>query len=688
MQSTMLFVLFCSTPLVKASALSAQIQTNPIEKVIEMMSELQQKIIGEGEAAQKVYDEFAEWCEDESKNLQFEIKTGKSQAEDLQSTIEKQVSDIKAGEDAIEELAKKIATAEEDLKAATEIREKEHGDFLAIEAELVDTVDALERAIGILEREMAKTGGAAFLQLSKANDIVAALKLLVQSAGISSSDGARLTAFLQSQQENGDDDAELGAPAPDAYKSKSGGIVDVLNDLLADAEGQLEDARKKESNLQNNYEMLKLELEDAIKFGNQEMDKTKKANAACEETKAEAEGELEVVNKDLAEDIKLLADTHQECMTKATDFEAETASRGEELKVIAQAKKIIIEATGGATAQTYSFLQVMAKSQLRTRADLANFEAVKYIQKLSKTMHSAALAQLANRMAAAARMGAAGGEDPFAKVKGLINDMIAQLMKEAEEEAAHKGYCDKEMAETKAKKEELTDEITALTTKIDKMSADSAKLKEEVAVLSKELADLEKSQREMDTLREEENTAYVKNKAEMEEGLEGIKLALKVLREYYAKGASFLQKAEGAAAGIIGMLEVVESDFAKGLAEIIAVEEAAAAAYEKQTKENEIAKTTKEQDVKYKTKEAKGLDKAVVEQTTDREGLQTELDAVLDYWSKIQEQCVAKVEPYEERKKRREAEIAGLKEGLAILEGEAALIQKSAVHHAALRRHQ
>merc|ERR1719331_2953209 len=514
-----------------------------------MMSELQQKIIGEGEAAQKVYDEFAEWCEEESKNLQFEIKTGKAQAEELTSTIEKAVSDIKANEAKIEELAAKISTAEADLKAATEIRNKENSDFLAVEAELVDTVDALERAIGILEREMAKTGGAAFLQLKNADNIVAALKVLVQSASISSADGARLTAFLQNQQENGDTDAEFGAPDPAAYKSKSGGIVDVLNDLLADAEGQLEDARKAESNLQNNYEMLKLELEDVMKFGNKEMDKTKKANAALAETKAEAEGDLEVTNKALAEDIKQLAETHQECMTKATDFEAETASRGEELKVLAQAKKIIIEATGGATAQTYSFLQLTATSRMRTRADLANMEAVKFVKKLSETMHSAALAQLANRMAAAARMGAAGGEDPFAKVKGLISDMIETLIKEAEADAAHKAYCDKEMSETKAKKEELTDEITALTTKIDKMSADSAKLKEEVAILSKELADLAKSQAEMDKLREEENTAYVKNKAEMEEGLEGIKLALKVLREYYAKGASFLQnvKAEGAA---------------------------------------------------------------------------------------------------------------------------------------------
>merc|ERR1719395_311362 len=384
----MLFSLLCGTALVTSNTASGQDQTNPVAKVIEMLGDLQQKIIKEGEVAQKEYDEFAEWCEEESKNLQFEIKTGKAQAEELTATIEKAVSDIKAGEEAIEELAAKVATAEADLKAATEIRDKEHADFLAIEAELVDTVDALERAIGILEREMAKTGGAAFLQLKNADNIVAALKVLVQSAAISSSDGARLTAFLQSRQESGDSDSEFGAPDPAAYKSKSGGIVDVLNDLLADAEGQLEDARKAESNLQNNYEMLKLELEDAIKYGGQEMDKTKKNNAACEEKKAEAEGDLEVTNKALAEDIKQLADTHQECMTKATDFETETASRAEELSVIAKAKKIIIEMTGGATAQTYGFLQLSSKSQLRTRVDLANFEALKYVQKLSKSMHS------------------------------------------------------------------------------------------------------------------------------------------------------------------------------------------------------------------------------------------------------------------------------------------------------------
>merc|ERR1719379_1223869 len=148
--------------------------------------------------------------------------------------------------------------------------------------------------------------------------------------------------------------------------------------------------------------------------------------------------------------------------------------------------------TGGAAAQTYSFLQV--ESRLTTRADLANFEAVKFVKNLAKKFGSVALAQLANRMSAAARLSAATGDDPFAKVKGLISEMIERLLKEAEEEAAHKGWCDKEMGETKAKKEELTTEITELTTKIDKMTAEAAKLREEVAILSKELADLEATQ--------------------------------------------------------------------------------------------------------------------------------------------------------------------------------------------------
>jgi len=264
-------------------------------------------------------------------------------------------------------------------------------------------------------------------------------------------------------------------------------------------------------------------------------------------------------------------------------------------------------------------------------------------------------------------------------VKDLIQGLLDKLIKEAEKEATHKAYCDKEMSETKVKKEDKEDEIAKLSAKIDKDSARSAKLKKQVAGLQKSLGDLAASQAEMDKLRLEEHDFYVAAKEETTKGLTGIQLALKVLRDYYSKDDKDHDAAEGAGSGIIGLLEVCESDFTKSLTELEATEETSAATYEKQTKENEIMKTTMEQDVKFKSKEATELDAAVSEDSSDRSGVMTELDAVNEYLAKITDKCVAKPEPYEVRVKRREAEIAGLKEGLAILEGESVLLQESSV---------
>jgi len=235
----------------------------------------------------------------------------------------------------------------------------------------------------------------------------------------------------------------------------------------------------------------------------------------------------------------------------------------------------------------------------------------------------------------------------------------------------------------------LEDEVAKLTTKIDQAAAKSASLKEDVKELQAELVALTKEQAEMDKIRLEQNAVYVKAKEDLELGLDGVRKALAVLRDYYASkddSASLLQqpampkmheKKEGAAASIIGILEVVESDFATNLAKIETEEADAQADYDKGTQENKVEKATKEQDVKYKTQEFVSLDKEVAELSSDRESASTELSAVNEYYEKVKERCVAKPETYEERKRRREAEIAGLKEALVVLENEAALLQRS-----------
>jgi len=335
------------------------------------------------------------------------------------------------------------------------------------------------------------------------------------------------------------------------------------------------------------------------------------------------------------------------------------------------------EAVGGATDQTYSFLQVDSSSRLSTGADLANFEAVRFIRDLARKQKSTELAQLASRMASAVRFASNGGSDPFAKVKGLITDMISKLEADASGDASHKAYCDKETSESQSKKDEKKALVEKLSTQIDSMNAKGAKLKEEVASLQKELAELASSQAEMNKIRQDQKSLYNNNSAEMKQGVDGVQKALSVLKDYYASDGKSHSSADGAGSGIIGMLEVVESDFTKGLAEMEATESMAASEYERVSKQNDLSRTMKSQDAKYKGKEAAGLAKSASEASSDREGTQAELDAVMEYLGKLEKMCVAKAEPYAERQARRESELSGLKEALTILEGEAVLIQQT-----------
>jgi len=449
-----------------------------------------------------------------------------------------------------------------------------------------------------------------------------------------------------------------------------------LEGLSDKADAQLDKARKAESASTQNYQMLKQSLTDEVKFANKDMDAAKKNLAASQEKKAGATGDLEVTSKDLAEDIETKSTLHQDCMDGAEEFELATKSRGEELGALATAKKVIAEATGGAAEQSYGLNQV---SFLQITSGTGG-AAVRFVRDLARKSNAPALAQLASRMQSAMRMGAAAGEDPFAKVKGLITDMVATLEKEAEEDATQKAYCDKEMSETTAKKDELTAAADKLSTKIAQDKSASAKLKQEVATLQNELASMAKAKAEADKMRADENATFKTNSAELKQGIQGVQKALSVLKEYYAKGDKSHSSADGAGSGIIGLLEVCESDFTKGLTEMTAEEESAAADYKAYCKEDELANTMKQQDVKYKTKEAAGLDKNVAELSGDLATVTDELDAVSEALDKLKEMCVAKAEPYAEKKARREAEIAGLKEALEILEGEAALIQKAAKH--------
>merc|ERR1719293_465557 len=221
-------LLLCAVVLTGAAGQS------PVGKVIELLSGLEAQILKEGEASAKLNSEMEEWCKDASTNLGFEIQTGSAEVEKLTAVIDKEAATISALANKVEELGATIAKDEKDLAAATGVRGAQAADFAAEEKELQETISALQRAIGILQKEMAQSGGAAFVQFNSGASVIQAIRALVRASSFSTADADTLTSFVQSFQadEDSSEAAEPGAPDAASYESKSGSIVEVLGDLL------------------------------------------------------------------------------------------------------------------------------------------------------------------------------------------------------------------------------------------------------------------------------------------------------------------------------------------------------------------------------------------------------------------------------------------------------------------------
>jgi hypothetical protein len=646
---------------------------SPISKVLQLLGELQQKVLKEGEAEQKQYEAFAEWCEDSAVAKQYEIKDGKAAKERFEATIAKEGATISTNEVKIADLASTISTNEADLKAATEIRDKEAADFAKADADLSETISMLARAAGIISKNM----NGSFLQGDGASKLKDALQEIVTASALQTQDKAKIQSLLQSNKDDDDDFLQQpsGAPAAAGYESHSSGILDVLEDMKDKAQEMRHEGQQAEMTSKHNFELLAQSLKDAVKVDGEAMAEAKKNKATAEEAKALAEGELASTTKELANDQKDLADLSTDCQQKASDWSESQTSRAAELQALVDAKNIIEEKTGGGASRAYGLLQASEDSASTLQAGQ---DVVAKLRQVQKANGDVALAQLTFRVQA--MLGDQVDADVFAKVKGLIQDMIEKLVADAAAEASHKAFCDKEMSESEAKIADHTSQIDKFTARKDKAVASIGKQTEEVATLQKELAEIAKLQVEMDKNRADEKEAFAAAKKDYQDGIEGLTMALQVLRDYYAAESAdtaLVQqpavtthaKASGAATGIIGLLEVAQSDFSKMLADAEVAEDAAQREYDKISQDNKVSTAMKQTAEKAKTKNIAELKRHVSELSSDIDGEQTELDAVNEYYDKLKPACVAKPEPYAERKKRREAEIAGLKEAMSILEG-------------------
>jgi len=612
------------------------------------------------DATTKDFEEYAKFCDDESVAKDYAIKDGKESMEELSATITDTSAGIESAAAKIEDLSTKISDTESELSTATALRKKENEEFVKKEAELLETTRELEGATTAIKKSLSlvqlRGGKVGQSEREALNALLAGLGQLVEASFIKPEQRRHIQSFLEER-----------ADAEEAFEARartldSNAIVDTLTTMTDEAEESLTTTRKREGEAVHGFAMLKQSLEGETAGMKEELSESTQFKASSAEKLATAQQDLVVTTKSFEEDTAYLKDLKRDCQTRAREFEVTVKDNNAELTALGKAKAILLKKF--ALVQTHT--QVRALAKVRVQDEDPKSRALRSIEQLGRKLHSTALVSLAYRAAS----------DPFGKVRSMIEDMIAKLLQEAAEEATQKAFCDKEIGESTASKDEKQGKLDKVNSRLEKAESTIATLTEQVTVLSKEVADSDAALAEATALRAKEKATFTAVEKDLSESQEACAAATEVLREYY-EGASLIQTGQkakdqadeqGDGSGILGMLEVAESDFATSLAEARTVEGTAQAEFDKMKAEAKMLKATKTMEIKGKQSEIGSLKTSVSDLGTDKEGLTGELDAVLAYLDKLKPQCETKVPSYAERKAAREQEIEGLKNALEILE--------------------
>merc|ERR1719161_947975 len=583
-------------------------------------------------------EEYMQFCDDQSTDKVFAIKTASRQIQDLKATIEESSAIMIEMADEVATLGTTIAAKEKELAEATSIRKGEHEDFKVTEKELAESVDQLARAIVQVKKGMSLAQGKgirmrAAMPAKQMKKLVSTLESIVESAMLTGQQRRRLKSFLQEHQKDRDDDSEdfslkssLRQPQAKvvAYESKSGGIMDLLEETKDKAEAELSDARKAEMEAAHSYAMVKQSLENEVSTKKEKLAECQAQNSAAEEAKGAAEGEMTETEKSKAIDSETLDTLKSECQGKAVAWEERLKSAKGEMGALDKAKEIL-------QSGVKAFIQVSVKRSSRRALhdpfmssdsedddddddeDDVCGKLVDKLRTLGRKFHSFSLSQVANR----------AKSDPFAKIKGLIEEMIAKLLAEAQAEASQKAFCDEEMGKSKKALEIKTAKLGKLDARIDEGESRKVQFLEEIKNLESELAEIDRAQ---------------------------------------AEATEFGSANKDAGGSIIEFLEFAEEDFARLLAEVEGAEDIAQKAFDKLTTETKVSKATKTAEAKAKNSEVKSLTKTLTENGEDKDGLNEELTAVNMYIDKLKPQCESKAMSASEKIAAKKAEIEGLKD--------------------------
>merc|ERR1719487_1426697 len=533
----------------------AATSVTPIQKVIQMLTDMQAKGKGSKGAEATSFAEYQTFCKETAWDKTTSIKTATAAIEQLSADIDKGASDAAEAAKAISTLDADITAWKEDITVQTRERGEAKAVFDAVHQDYTESIDAVQRALATLKAGPGLSA-ASLLQV----------KSLLSLGKVPAQNKNKILAFLQNAPTNAllQDAEMLEQPQAKAvnYESSSGSIIEMVESLGDKFEDERAALEEKEATEKHSFDMMMQDLNSQVSHATEELDSKVAFKASTEESKATNEGDLADTKASKAEDEKFLADLTAECEQKAIDFEARQKTRQEELDAIGEAIEIMssdtVAGSGAKHLPTLIQKKGAALAQLRASSASSVQQAVAtYLNDQAQRQNSRILSLLATKVAA----------DPFKKIVKMIKDMIQKLTEEAQEEAEHKGFCDAELSSNKQTRDTKTEESDTLKATIEELTADIAKLADEISELSAAIAALDKAMSEATALRTAEKEKNTITIADAKAGKEAVARAMTVLKTYYDKAATntaLLQNKQPydkpytgmEGGGVMGMLEV------------------------------------------------------------------------------------------------------------------------------------
>jgi septal ring factor EnvC (AmiA/AmiB activator) len=648
-------------------------KNRPVTKVITLLKDMLKQLEKEAEEDEAIYDKMACWCETNDKEKTKAISDAEARISDLTTKIEELTAVSARLNTEIANLEKEVAANQKALDAATAIRQKQLAEFNAEEKDLLESISALKAAVVVLSKHHS------MLQVPRSHMLGVAATLQHELTkhdallkGVLTPSARRMIgAFVQSPEDYFD-----AAPTfKQSYAPQSGEIFGILKQMKETFESNLSASQKEEMANQKAYEDLKEAKEAEIAAGQAQVDAKTEELATTDEKNAQAKQDIEDTKASLSADEQFLMMLKEKCSMTDSEWEERQKTRHEEMEAVSKALAILSgDDAHDLFTKTFnpSFLQKESSSSSDRRG-----RAMKLLKAVAEKVGNPRLATLAEQVKL----------DAFTRVKKAIDDMVAQLLKEKEDEIKHKDFCTDEFNSNQLQTEKKTRSQEDLEAHIADLEGTIKALSEAIATAKAEISELQVQLKRAGEDREVQNKEFQMTVADQRATQKLLGQALNVLKAFYEKKAkaAFLQKQEPAgppppagfetynknagAGGVMGLLQQIINDAKAMEAETVRAEEDAQKAYEDYVKETNASVEEKNKDIVHKSEVKAKAESDLVQANEDKDAVMLELEQLGNYKAELHSSCDFIVKNFEIRQQARDEEIEALKQAKAILSG-------------------